>query len=90
MRAYERAMRRAARFVDDHVLDAQRILADESGLELETVKSIWSHFRLGYVPAAQEQEQLVEDVIRRIKQNQPEKREREPQDVRSYFVGIAE
>ena len=64
---------------------AQAIVSIESNLPLETVKSAWKRCDFHYMKISNKDIRLVEDVVRRIKINLPEMRNKNVEEVRSYF-----
>lgn len=85
LEAYDRAMERAAQFARDSTDAAQLIIAEQTGLPIENVKSAWSRFDLRYMPITTREKNLVVDVVRRIKAMQPEMKDRQTSDIDSFF-----
>jgi sulfonate transport system substrate-binding protein len=86
--AYEGAMEDAARLVSDNPDLAQNIVAEQTGIPPETVRSIWHRFDFRYEKSTSRDGALIEEVISRIQRNLPDMSAREPADVRSYYIPV--
>jgi len=82
--AYNRVMEKAATFLKDSTLSAQRILSEQTGIQIETIKNAWERFDYDYTTNLEKEKLLIADVIRRIKMMSADKDKIE-QDIENYF-----
>lgn len=88
LEAYERAMNRAAKLVVDDPGLAQKLVSEEVGLPIETVRNIWARFGFEYRNGTAQDVVLIEQVIERIRRNVPGMKERQAVAVASYFPSV--
>ena len=83
--AYNRAIQRAAIFLKDSTLSAQRILSEKTGIQIGTIENSWERFNYDYTTNLEKEKLLIADVIRRIKMMSADKKDKIEQDIDNYF-----
>lgn len=89
VKSYGAAMARAARLISEDPTAAQTIVSQETGIPVDTVRSIWERFDFRYRQSSPDDVKLVHDVIGRIVQNVPAMEGHEEPDVSMYFPALS-